>query len=118
MIDSDESEIQERLQQRFPDYRKAKEYMSDFYLRVSKENPGGYRKLLEDVKNGIEEAFEQRLSKYRLPKENRPPSNKRLLQCPYCFCWFEVPIGGNGKLRDHCGQIECKRNWDRSRRRK
>jgi hypothetical protein len=116
MIGSVDSEIEEIIQQKFADYRIAKDFMLNFYLKAIQENPTGFNELIDEMNSVVDISFVKRLSKYRLLKDTRPPSDQRLLQCPYCSCWFEVSIGGNGKLRLHCGQKSCKQAWDRLRK--
>ncbi len=108
-------EIKEILNERFPNYRLSNDFISAFDFKLA-NNLNWYLERVEKYRSWIEENKQERLSNYRLPEDTRHPGYKRLLQCPYCLCWFESLIGGNGKLRSHCGQKGCKQAWDRLRK--
>lgn len=91
-----------KLEQRFPDYKLANDYLDDFYsyYLYGKESLvlaflGGLRDRLVN--------FKQNTKIDTISK-----------QCPYCNKWFDVTTFGNGKIKHHCDN--CEREYERVRK--
>ncbi len=109
-------EVKEKLRSRFPDYRIADNYMTLFDLLAGHHAPQEFLVFFDKRMSEASSIREKRLANYRLPKAERIQGYQRTRQCPYCHNWYEHPSGGNGRLRAHCGELSCKRAWDRNRK--
>jgi hypothetical protein len=106
------------LSVRFPEYKEALSCVELFFKWLAE---AGYIHLLVEEANHLTEVS-------RMINSNRKKNYKVdggiqvepiVQQCPYCNRWFEQSmVKSNGRLRAHCGEEPCKRDWDSFRRRR
>ena len=90
------------LEQRFPDYRLANDYLDDFYSYYLY----GKDALVLAFLGGLRD---------RLVNFNQDTKIDTISkQCPYCNKWFDITKFGNGKLKHRCDN--CEREYDRVRK--
>jgi hypothetical protein len=92
------------LEQRFPDYKLANEYLDDFYSYCL------YGK--EDLVLAFLGGLRDRLVNFNQNTKIDIISK----QCPFCELWFDVTNFSNGKVRYFCDKDVCKTKYERLRK--